>query len=70
MGTSNLGIRVIQTSQLRPHLYTFIPGAGVGANGKNGGIFSTGEVVFLLTSPLMGDPHSLYRKLVSQDSTS
>ncbi|MCK4486288.1 MAG: hypothetical protein KAU38_05915 [Desulfobacterales bacterium] len=32
-------------------------GAGVGANGKNGGIFSTGEVFFLLTSPLMGDPN-------------
>jgi len=31
-------------------------GAGVGDNGKNGGIFSTGEVFFLLTSPLMGDP--------------
>ena len=30
--------------------------AGVVVNGKNGGIFSTGEVFFLLTSPLMGDP--------------
>jgi len=30
--------------------------AGVGVNGKNGGIFLTGEVFFLLTSPLMGDP--------------
>jgi hypothetical protein len=50
MDTSNLGIRVIQTSQLRPHLYTFIPGAGVGANGKNGRIFSG----FSLDKPFNG----------------
>ena len=33
-------------------------GAGVGVNRKNGAIFSTGGVFFLLTSPLMGDPQS------------
>ena len=32
-------------------------GTGVGANGKNRDIFSTGEVFFLLTSPLTDDPN-------------
>ena len=47
-----------------------VPVAGVGVNGKNGGIFSSGGVFFLLparrlfggTSPLMGDPSNEYKE--------